>query len=82
MPRIQTIEELRAKGVRLKNVHLSASTSFSDEEIGALDSILTTLLRGGDARKIASGSAVQRLARKMPTMKAAIERQKARRAAL
>lgn len=58
---------------------LAASTSFNEQEIVALDQILTTLMRGGDTRKL-TAAPIQALARKIPAMKASIERQKAKRA--
>ena len=75
-----TLEEVKARKVRPSDLRLAASCSFSEAELATLDAILTTLLRGGDTRKMAA--LAQSLAKKVPVMKATIERQKQRRAAL
>lgn len=81
MPRPLSIEEVRARKPRLSDLRVAASCSFSESELLALDTVLTTLLRGGDTRKMASKD-IRSLAKKVPAMKAAVERQKQRRAAL
>lgn len=77
------LDRLRAAPRRqlLSNLRVGASTSFNEQEIVALDQILTTLMRGGDTRRLASGP-IQALAKKVPAMKASIARQKERRDAL
>mgnify|MGYP000689533486 CR=1 FL=1 len=42
-------------------IHLRASMSFSDDELLALDSILSVVRRGGDARMIARQPAAVRV---------------------
>lgn len=64
----------------LANLRLAASTSFTEEEIEGLDSLLSTLRRGGDARLIARSPAMVNVSRKVLNMKATLERQRARRA--
>lgn len=81
MPKTLSLEEVKARKIRPSDLRLAASCSFSEEELGALDTILTTLLRGGDTRKMRARD-VQVLAKKVPAMKATIERQKQRREAL
>ncbi len=64
-----------------KNIAISASHSFNAEEVAALSELLVGLLAGRDVRKMAQSKALTSVARKVPTMKAAIVRQKERRAA-
>ena len=80
-PRIMSIDEVRAKNIRPSDLRIAASCSFSESELAALDTILTTLLRGGDTRKMRAAD-VQALAKKVPAMKATLERQKQRREAI
>jgi hypothetical protein len=81
MPRTLTTEEVVARRTRMADLRIAASTSFTEEEILALDTILTTMLRGGDTRTLAAAP-IQQLSKKMPSMKAAVARQKERRKAI
>jgi hypothetical protein len=63
------------------NLRMGASASFSEEQVFALDEVLTTLLRGGDVRAMRKSKALISIAEKLPTMKATLERQRERRAA-
>jgi hypothetical protein len=83
MPRARSTDAFvaSAASTKLKNIRVAASASFSEEEIGALSEVLTKLLAGGDVRAMRSSKALGGLMRKLPVMKAAIERQKERRAA-
>lgn len=54
-----------------------ASTSFKDDELLALDAILSIVRRGGDARTIARQPAAVRAAAKVVRMREAIELQAA-----
>lgn len=67
---------------KLSNVRLAASTSLTEEEILALDALLSVLRRGGDARTIARSPAITKLTRKVLGMKLTLERQHERRAAM
>lgn len=57
--------------------NLRASTSFKDDELLALDAILSIVRRGGDARTIAKQPPAVRAAAKVVRMREAIEQQKA-----
>lgn len=54
-------------------IHLRASMSFSDDEVLALDSILSVVRRGGDARTIAKQPAAVRVASKIVRMRNNVE---------
>ena len=54
-------------------INLRASMSFSDEELLALDSILSVVRRGGDARTIAKQPAAVRVAAKVARMRTNVE---------
>jgi hypothetical protein len=54
----------------------SAAQSFTAEEIAALEQILTTLRRGGDASVMARQPVVVRIARKVDAMTRSIARQR------
>ena len=66
---------------RRRPIQVAASASFSDEQVFALDVVLTTLLRGGDVRAMRKSKALLEVHGKLPVMKAAIERQRERREA-
>lgn len=55
---------------------LSASNSFTLEEVMCLDAILSAILRGGDARILARSDAGRSLMRKAITMRKSIESKK------
>ncbi len=59
---------------------LGASQSFSEDEIKTLDTIVSTILRGGDARSLQKTPGLANLARKAQSMKATVEKAKALRA--
>lgn len=63
-----------------KNLRVSASASFSESDVSALAQVLTALQSGADVRLMAKAPALVSVAKKIPTMKKAIERQKLRRA--
>lgn len=58
-------------------ITLRASMSFSDDEVLALDSILSTIRRGGDARTIAKQPAAVRVAAKIVRMRNNVEDRRA-----
>lgn len=58
------------------SINLRASMSFSDEELLALDSILSVVRRGGDARMIARQPAAVRVAAKVARMRTNVEDRK------
>lgn len=64
------------------DVKLSASTSLTEAEVALLDAVLRGIQAGADLRIIARRPAVASLARKLPAMRAQIERNKARRVEL
>jgi hypothetical protein len=72
-------DEIPEGARRCDHLRLAASTSFSADEIGALDQLIRALLRGGDVKNLRSHEAVHVLARKVSAMKRSIERQKKRR---
>jgi hypothetical protein len=55
---------------------LRASTSFSAEEVLALDAILAMIRKGGDARIIARQPAAVRAAAKIQRMRINVEQQR------
>lgn len=59
---------------------LAASQSFTAEEVAALDTIVSSILRGGDARHLQRTPQLAALARKAKAMKATVERAKEARA--
>jgi len=80
--KILSTEEFIARGTPKKNMQLRASASFNEEEINALDTVLLTLLRGGDCSAMKKSKALIEIAqKKLPVMKTALERQRERRAA-
>lgn len=54
----------------------TASNSFSEAEVNALDTLLSIMLRGGDPKIVARSTAVHTLAQKFSRMKVSIERSK------
>ncbi len=54
------------------------SNSFTDGEIKILDFVVTTLLRGGDARAVVRNEAFRGLARKVQGMKQRVEEKRGR----
>lgn len=58
-----------------RNVH-AASNSFTEDEINALDTLLSIIRRGGDPKIVARSPAITTLTRKFARMKATIERNK------
>lgn len=66
--------------VELADCKLSASTSFSADEVAFLDVMLAILRRGGSMPPaVQRADAVASLSRKVPAMKAQIERNRATR---
>jgi hypothetical protein len=63
-------------------VRISASASFTRTEVELLEQLVGALLRGGDARGLVRRPETAAIARKVRAMRAAIDRQKARRAEL
>ena len=57
-------------------IPLRASTSFSAEEVLALDAILAVIRKGGDARIIARQPAAVRAAAKIQRMRINVEQQR------
>jgi len=57
-------------------IPLRASTSFSAEEVLALDAILAMIRKGGDARIIARQPAAVRAAAKIQRMRINVEQQR------
>lgn len=53
--------------------HSRASTSFSEEELSALNEIFNIVRKGGDARIVARQPAAVRAAQKVQRMRQAIE---------
>lgn len=59
---------------------LSASQSFTPEEVECLHFLLTSLLRGGDVRAVTRNKAFASLYRKALTMKVRLQQQAEKRA--
>ena len=70
---------MSAKVIHLADVKLAASTSFREAEVTWLDTLLATLRRGGDVRRLASRPEAASIAAKVPAMRAQVERNRARR---
>lgn len=66
--------ERKPRGLTLR---VSASQSFTEDEVSVLDAIISTVLRGGDARILARSRAARTLMQKVQTMKASCKRRKA-----
>lgn len=66
---------------RWKNTRLAASTSFKPEEVAFLDQVLAKLRGGQDVRGYARRPELAAIARKVESMKKALDRQRERRAA-
>lgn len=56
---------------------VSASQSFTEDEVNVLDAIVSTILRGGDAKILARSPAARSLMQKAQRMRASCQRQKA-----
>ncbi len=72
-------ERRRTGGIA--DLKLAGSSSFTEGEVHALDELLATLRRGGDARGLVRGEALLSVAKKLPAMRAQIERNRSRRMA-
>ena len=71
---------MSAKVIQLADCKLSASTSFSADEVALLDTVLAVLRRGGSMPpSVGKSGAVASLSRKVPAMQAQIERNRATR---
>lgn len=79
MPKPLPLNEILTRD--LADIRLAASTSFTAEEIAALDALLAALRRNADVRVLSRSPQLQSVARKVVTMKAALVRQRERRAA-
>lgn len=75
--RLISMAEARGRG--LADLKLGASTSLTASEIDALEELLATLRRGGDARVIARSAELTNVARKVAHMKATVATQRLRR---
>lgn len=60
---------------------LAASQSFNEDELKVLEHLVQVALRGGGLHQMSASPALQNLARKTAAMRAAIERNRARRTA-
>jgi hypothetical protein len=79
MVEIMSADEIPNGVRRCDHVRLAASTSFSADEVSAIDMLIRTLLRGGSIKHLSAHPAVHALARKVESMKRSIARQKKRR---
>jgi hypothetical protein len=74
-------EEQKARKRASAAIRLAASTSFTAEEVDAMDEIVRLLLRGADMRQVGKSPVVAQLGRKVQVMRATLERQREKRAA-
>lgn len=74
------MSEENEKKRRERVVRVAASMSFTPAEVAALDALTKTLLRGGDARQHARSPELRSVMRKVEVMKAALDRQREKRA--
>lgn len=65
---------------KVESTRITASQSFSEEEVTALETVLSTLRRGGDTKVLMRSTAMTNVARKVEAMRLRVAELRARRA--